>query len=202
MLRLARDSRGIAVVEFALVLPLMLIMLIGAFTISDMISAYRKVTITTRALTDLVSRNISPAAGAGGTTVGTYLTSSELVMQPYSATSTTVQVSELRVCDATHAWVVWTQAQTGTTAATSTVTASTVVTIPTSLVTGPMVPTSPDGSDVCNNTTAAANKTKVGTAGGYLFYGQVWFSYVPPIGLGAATTSTLGDSLYMIPRLN
>lgn len=200
--RLARHSGGVILVEFALVLPLLVLMLLGSFVISDMIVCYRKVTVTTRALADLVSRSISPSSVPASSTVTTYLNSAELVMTPYSSTNLTVQVSELRVCDATHAWVVWSQAQTGTTAATASQTASTVVTIPTSLITAPMIPTSPDGSDVCNNTTSSSTKTQVGTAGGYLYYAQVAYAYTPAVSYQASRTTNMADAIYMIPRLN
>jgi Flp pilus assembly protein TadG len=200
--RLIGQREGVAMVEFAVVLPVMLVLFLGCFVVSDMISCYRKVTSTTRAVTDLVSRNVSPSAGQPTTTLTTYMTSAELVLSPFNASNATLQISNLRVCDATHAYVVWSQAQTGTTSATPSLTAGTVVTIPTNLITSPMVPTSPDGSDVCNNTTSSSTKTQVGTAGGYLFFGQVAYAYTPAISYGALTTTNMGDQIYMSPRLN
>ena len=207
--RLIRRDDGVAMVEFAIVMPVLLVMFIGCFVVSDMISCYRKVTIATRALTDLVSRNVSPSGGVSTSAVTTYINSAQLVMSPFNTANTTMQISLLRVCDATHAWVVWTQAQAGGASATSSLTASTVVAIPTSMVTSPMIPTSPDGSNVCNNTAAvmaaATNpsaKTQVGTAGGYLFYGQVAFAYTPVVRYGTLTTTVMGDQIYMSPRLN
>jgi Flp pilus assembly protein TadG len=201
--RLARHDGGVAMVEFAIVLPVLLVMFIGSFVVSDMISCYRKVTIATRAMTDLVSRNVSPTGGVSTSTITTYMTGSQLVLSPFSAANATMQITLLRVCDATHAYVVWTQAQTGSAAATPALTAGTVVTIPANLITSPMVPTSPDGTDVCYNTAAStATKTQVGTAGGYLFYGQVAYAYTPVVRYGATATTVMGDQIYMSPRLN
>ncbi|WP_206244375.1 TadE/TadG family type IV pilus assembly protein [Novosphingobium terrae] len=188
-------------IEFALALPLLLTMFFGGYVIADMIASARKVTVATRALADLVSRNVSPSSPVTASTLTTYLNSAQLVMTPMAAAQTTMQITELRVCDATHAYVVWSQAQAAGTTATSSFTAGSVVSIPASLITSPMVPTSADGSNVCSNTTAATNKTVVGTAGGYLFFAQIYFSYAPPIGLGSLITKTLGDQDYMIPRL-
>ncbi|WP_068079551.1 TadE/TadG family type IV pilus assembly protein [Novosphingobium rosa] len=199
--RLIHDRRGTAMIEFALALPLMLTMFVGGYVLADMISCARKVTVATRALADLVSRNVSPSSPVTAAQLTTYLNSAQLVMTPMPAAVTRLQITELRVCDATHAYVVWSQAQSAGATVASTFTAGSVVSIPASLITSPMVPTSADGSNVCSNTTAAANKTVVGTAGGYLFYGQISYAYTPPIGFGSLITTTLGDQDYMIPRL-
>lgn len=202
LIRLTRARDGTAAVEFAIVLSVMLAMFLGAYVVSDMIACYRKVTATTRALTDLVSRSVSPSVGVGTSTITTYINSADLVMSPFSTANATLQISQLRVCDATHAYVQWSQAQTGSTSVTSSLTAGTVVSIPANLVTSPMVPSSPDGSNVCSNTTSGTNKTQVGTAGGYLFFGQVAYTYTAAIRLGQPITTTMADQIYMSPRLN
>lgn len=201
--QLRRESGGIAMVEFAIVLPVLVLLFVGSFLISDMISCYRKVTSTTRAMADLVSRSVSPTAGLSTATITTYMSSAQLVMTPYSTAQTSVQISSLRICDATHAYVVWSQAQTGSTSQTPSLTAGTVVAIPTNLVTSPMVPTSPDGSDVCNNTApSTSTTTQVGTAGGYLYYAQVSYAYTAPIRYGNLASTNMSDQIFMSPRLN
>ena len=199
--RLARAREGTALTEFAIVLPVLLMLFLSGFAVSDMILCYRKVTITTRTLADLISRNVSPSGTVASSTLTTYLNSSGLVLTPFATSKATLQITELRVCDATHAYVVWSQAQTGSTSVTPSYTAGTVVSITSNLITSPMVPTSADGSDVCNNTTAGTNKTVVGTAGGYLFLAQVSYAYKPIAGLGSLATTTMTDQTYMIPRL-
>ncbi len=54
--RFRRDGRGIAAIEFALILPFLAILYFGAIEVSLLISADRKVTETASALADLVSR--------------------------------------------------------------------------------------------------------------------------------------------------
>ena len=219
---LDRDTRGVVLVEFAFTLPVLLIMFVGCYALSDMIHCSRKVTIATRALTDMVSRDMSPSIIyniPSSATATPYLSASAVVMTPFSMANSTEQISLLRVCDLTHAYVVWTQAQTQNTSGstvtptTSTLTAGTlpanadqsannVVSIPSNMITAPMVPTSPDGSDVCNNLApSTSNTTQVGTAGGWLFLGQVSYVYTPVLQFGPIKTSTLSDNIYMSPRL-
>ena len=220
--RLARDARGAAMVEFAMALPVLLTMFVGGYVASDMIHCNRKVAVATRALTDMVSRNMSPSMiynSPSSNSATSYLSASAVVLSPFKMNNTTEQISLLRVCDATHAYVVWTQAQTqnasgstitattstqtaGTLPASATQSASTVVSIPSNMVTSTMVPSSPDGSDVCNNLAPnVANKTQVGTSGGWLFMGQLTYAYTPLFNFGLFGTTNLTDNIYMSPRL-
>ena len=123
----------------------------------------------------------------------------------------TETVALLRVCDATHAYVVWSQAmtQSGTgTVLTSPITvgtpaAASVVAIPAAMVTASLIPVNPDGSTgICANYAASnSTRTQLGQAGGYLFKGQVSYLYTPAIAFGATTTTMMGDAIYMSPRL-
>ena len=53
---LAGDERGVSAVEFAMLLPLMLSLYLGAVEVSQGIGADRKVTLTARTICDLVSQ--------------------------------------------------------------------------------------------------------------------------------------------------
>lgn len=221
--RLALDRCGSVMVEFALSLPLLLVMYIGGYTVSDMISCNRKVTIATRELTDLISRTMSPSIvyNAPSTATATSsLSAAAVVLAPYSLSKSVEQISLLRVCDASHAYVVWTQAQTqandgsnvtvrtstqtaGTLPASATQTSANVVSIPTNMVSSAMIPTSPDGTNVCTNyAPGTSTTTQVGTAGGWLFMGQVKYTYTPSIGLAPVTSTAMVDTIYMSPRLS
>ncbi|WP_447411811.1 TadE/TadG family type IV pilus assembly protein, partial [Clostridium perfringens] len=56
---LRRDRRGTVLVEFAVMLPVMLVLWMGSLQIEDGIACNRKVTIATRAVADLVAQNVS-----------------------------------------------------------------------------------------------------------------------------------------------
>lgn len=220
--RLARELRGVAAIEFAMCLPVLLLLYLGGYAASDMVSCSRKVTTATRSLADLVSRTMSPTIiynAPQDADATSYLSASAVVLSPYKLNKATEQISLLRVCDATHAYVVWTQAQTQTangssvSAATSQQTAGTlptsqtqpatsVIAIPSNMVTSPMVPVSPDGSNVCGNLApGTSTKTQVGTAGGWLFMGKVKYQYTPGVGFATLRTTPLADTIYMAPRL-
>ena len=113
--RFPQDARGAVIVEFAICLPVLVLMYTGGVCLSDMIACNRKVTIATRSLVDLTSRTMSPTViynAPQSANAKTYLSASAVVLSPYKLNNATEQISLLRICDATHAYVVWTQAQT------------------------------------------------------------------------------------------
>jgi Flp pilus assembly protein TadG len=220
--RLAQDTSGVAIVEFAFTLPVLLLLYMGGCCLSDMIACNRKVTVATRSLVDLVSRTMSPTVvynDPNTANAKSYLSASAVVLSPYKLDVATEQISLLRVCDASHAYVVWTQAQTqnadGSTVANATPdqvegtlptseaqSASTVVSIPTNMITSTMIPTSPDGSNVCGNLAPGdSNKTQVGTAGGWLYRGKITYNFTPVISFIPLQNTTLAKTIYMVPRL-
>lgn len=223
-------------VEFAICLPVLLLMYVGGSALSDLIACNRKVTTATRSLADLVSRTMSPTLIYNAPTSAdakSYLSASAVVLSPYKLDKATEQISLLRICDATHAYVVWSQAQTqnadgsvvtpatanqtagtlpstsGSPPTTNTQSADSVVSIPNSMITSPMIPVSPDGSNVCGNLApGTSTKTQVGTAGGWLFMGQIAYTYTPAVAFipfattpFSLTTTRLTDTIYMVPRL-
>lgn len=220
--RLRQNASGAALVEFAFALPIMLALYLGGISVSDMIACDRKTTIASRSLADMVSRTMSPAIiynSPSSANARSQLSASAVVLAPYKLNNATEQISLLRVCDATRAYVVWTQAQTQSadgstvTAATSSHTAGTlpanaaqqaanVVTIPSQMVSSTMIPTSPDGSNVCDNLNpGTSTKTQVGTAGGWLYVATVTYNYTPGVAFFAMTPTPLSDTIYMVPRL-
>lgn len=220
--RLAQDASGVAIVEFAFALPVLLLLYMGGCCLSDMIACNRKVTVATRSLVDLVSRTMSPTVvynDPNTANAKSYLSASAVVLSPYKLDVAKEQISLLRVCDASHAYVVWSQAQTqnadGSTVANATPdqvegtlptseaqSANTVVSIPTNMITSTMIPTSPDGSNVCGNLAPGnSNKTQVGTAGGWLYRGKITYNFTPVISFIPLQNTTLAKTIYMVPRL-
>ena len=220
--RLLSCTSGTALIEFAFLLPVMLVLYFGGMTVSELIAVNRKVTVATRSLTDLVSRNMSPAIVYNDPAAGNannFLSASAVSLAPYKLNVATQQISLLRVCDANHAYVVWTRARTqnsdgsSSTAIASSDTPGTlptverqpreaIVEVPADLVSPNMIPVSPDGTNVCNNLDpGTSTKTQVGTSGAFLYRGTVTYAYTPPIDFMSVGETTLSDTIYMSPRL-
>jgi Flp pilus assembly protein TadG len=213
--RLLGDTRASAMLEFAIVLPVLAVLYIGSYLAIDEVSCSRKVSIATRTLVDLMSRSYSPsviASSPSSTDATAILTAAGITLTPYSTSHAVENVALVRICDATHAYVIWTQAITydssGNAKSTTPVltagslSSSSVIALPANMTTTPSVPTSPDGSDVCQNYSATtAQKTQVGTAGGYLYLAEVDYTYQPLPGFGFPATVPLSTILYMNPRL-
>lgn len=106
---LLRNESGVALTEFALCIPVLLIIYLGSFVISDAIACNRKVTVATRTITDLTTRYPNMTE----TDVSTILNASAQVMAPYNQADALVRVSEIQVTDASHAKIIWSRSING-----------------------------------------------------------------------------------------
>jgi Flp pilus assembly protein TadG len=75
---LAKSRRGVAAVEFALTLPIIIIVFFGAIELSGAVIAYMKLTNAAQTVADLVAQQKQVSAGS----LTDYYTASELVMSP------------------------------------------------------------------------------------------------------------------------
>jgi Flp pilus assembly protein TadG len=92
-LGLSGDTRGVAAIEFAIVVPLMLVMFFGTVEFSSGVAVDRKVTLMARALSDLTSQNISVT----DTQLTNIRNASTGIMTPYSATPLKSTITELYI---------------------------------------------------------------------------------------------------------
>ena len=81
--RFLRDRRAATAVEFAVVLPLALLLLIGEYTLTNAMSTKRKLTITAHTIADLVARQSS---SVDATTMTAILNASAQIVSPYNMT--------------------------------------------------------------------------------------------------------------------
>ena len=107
---LARDTRGVSAVEFALLLPLMLSLYLGAVELSQGIAADRKVTLTTRTIADLVSQ-VTSINNAGMTNS---LNAAAAVMAPFSVSNLKVTISSVSIDANGKATIAWSDTLNGT----------------------------------------------------------------------------------------
>jgi Flp pilus assembly protein TadG len=125
--RMAADGRAAAAVEFAALLPFMLLLYVGGVDVASGVSADRRVTQTSRTVADLASRQTSLATAD----VTTILQAASAVMAPFNSTDAQVIVSQVCVGANGKAAIQWSQASSNTTAHT----VGQSVTLPTALVT-------------------------------------------------------------------
>jgi Flp pilus assembly protein TadG len=90
--KLANANDGIAAVEFALVLPVMVGMYLGCCEVSSGFSASKKVDATARALSDLTSQAAAPITQ---TQMNDIIAAATGVMQPFEGSTTRLALSSI-----------------------------------------------------------------------------------------------------------
>lgn len=171
---LARDNSGIAATEFAVIVPIMLVLFFGTVEFSSGIAVDRKVTLVARTLSDLTSQSTSVA----NSDMTNFFTASCKILTPYASTPTQATVSELFVDPSTlQVRVQWSKSATADSSCNVTLgtgrAVSSIVAIPAAL--------------------------KV--AGTYMIFSEVSYLYVPTIGYVMAKAGVnLSDVAYTRPR--
>lgn len=87
------DISGLAATEFAIIVPVMLVLFFGTDEFATGIAVDRKVTLMARTLSDLTSQNISVT----DTQLTNFFNASAAIMTPYSATPVKSTITELYV---------------------------------------------------------------------------------------------------------
>jgi len=123
-LDLSGDCRGLAAIEFAMIVPLMLVLFFGVVEFSSGIAVDRKVTLIARTLSDLTSQNTSVT----DTKLTNIFDASKGIMYPYSKTPVNARIVELYIDAGLAVHPIWT-ATSGTTPPTGTVTVPTALKI-------------------------------------------------------------------------
>jgi Flp pilus assembly protein TadG len=91
--RLPVDTRGVAAVEFAMLLPLMLMIFFGTIQISSAVAVDRKVSLVARTLSDLISQ----ASTVTDTDLNNAFATGLAIMSPYASAPLQAVVSEIYV---------------------------------------------------------------------------------------------------------
>ena len=88
--RARRDKGGVAALEFALLLPVMLLMYFASAEVTKAVMASRKVTAATRAMSDLLAQQ---ANSVTDTTLADIFAAAKPVMSPFPATAVELQTT-------------------------------------------------------------------------------------------------------------
>jgi len=89
--RLRDDQSGVSLVEFAVILPVMLLVYAGSFQLADAVSAYRKVTTTTRALVDLTTQSSTLTAAD----IDANFAAASQILAPYSSKMVRMRITQI-----------------------------------------------------------------------------------------------------------
>jgi Flp pilus assembly protein TadG len=168
---LLRDCRGVAATEFAVIVPVMLLMFFGTIEFSSGVAVDRKVTLVARLLTDLTSQSTS----VSNADLTNFTITAKAELYPYGSTPLNSTITELWIDPTTsNARVQWSQGS----APRAT---SSVVTISPNLI--------------------AKDSTGKTVAGQYLILSEVNYLYKPTVGYVMAKAGiNLQDSAYTRPR--
>jgi len=179
------DAKAMAAVEFAIVLPFMLLLYIGGIELSTALAINVKVSETAHSVADMVSQNtqistaqIQGILGASTAIIAPYPTISIIGNPPVTTPLITVTVSEVSTDSGGNATVQWSQSYNGTTFGTGRP-VSQPITLPTSLSGGPQ--------NTQNNNVS-------------FILGEVSYAYTPNLGYAISGTITLQDNYYLFPR--
>lgn len=101
-----RDRRGVSAVEFAMLLPLMITLYLGGVEISQAVSVDRKVSLTARAVADLVAQGTN----INDSEMGNILNAAKTVSSPFPVAKLKVTVSSIKIDANNNATVDWSDA--------------------------------------------------------------------------------------------
>ena len=197
-IRALRDRRGVAAVEFALILPLMLLMYIGVADVARGVIASRDVDLLSRTISDLVAQQ-STAAPVSSSQIQTIFTTASAVMVPFSVTNLTITVSAVDITANSNGTccqvlVRWSYTQGG---------ALRACTTPLTQVSAGTAPSATNipAAIVNANTSAGYAYTGANAQNSYLIVADVTFTYVPYF-LQAASWFAPGmrKTTFMVPR--
>lgn len=196
---LLRNRSGVAAVEFAIILPLMLLMYIGVVDATRGVIASRKLNLLSRTVSDLVSQQPT-ALPVSIAKLSTILGSATSIMRPFPVASLTLTVSAVDIraksdktcCDAV---VRWSYTQAGATSYLRS------CTTPLTLVTAtPPLPTN-FPQEIVNATNASGYTSYSTGAQSYMIVTDATYTYTPMFSQAAAWfTTAMRKTTFMVPR--
>lgn len=169
--RFGKDNKAAAAVEFALILPFLLLLFLGSIEASSLITVDRRVNVVSGTVGDLVSRSIGSINLA---TLTDYFRASEGIIFPYATSALKQRVSLVQVTSGGVATVVWSCGYNGQAART----AGDPYTLPanTNVIARP-----PSGS-------------------GYVVASESFYSYLPVFGIVFQNVFNLYRESFYLPR--
>lgn len=103
--RFARATKGLAALEFAILAPMMILLLFGSMEIIDMVLANRRVQNVAASLADVVARDTE----VSNDEITGLWSASDVLIYPDDGTNMRLRISSLVVVDDTTASVLWSE---------------------------------------------------------------------------------------------
>jgi Flp pilus assembly protein TadG len=174
--RFIASTRAVAAIEFAIIAPMLLVMLIETYDIGNAVAVYMKVRSATFALASITNTYATGTYGMQTTDMSDTMTKVSQVLAPYSSSPGTFTVSQIKATSASRATVSWSYSLNGTAHTAGT--------------TWTQLPSQLKGAsnNSCNSYPC------------YLIYAEVSYSYTPFLFSTFMSTFTLGDNIYVTPR--
>ena len=173
--RFIDSTRGVAAIEFAAILPLLLIVLLATFDAGNAIAVYMKVRFATYTLA-AITNQYSLKTPIQSTDMTAITGATSAVLAPYSSAPIVVVVSQLSIAAAAQstATVDWSATLNGTALG--------------------------KGNSVTLPAVIATSANTCSTFPCYLIYAQVSYKFTPLFGYFAQGGITLSDSVFATPR--
>jgi Flp pilus assembly protein TadG len=108
--RFAASTRGVAAIEFAMILPIMLLLMLASFDAGNALAIYLKVRSATYTLAAITNQYTTIQTTDMQSIVG----ATSVVMSPYSSSPAVVTISQIKIASATNATVSWSYSLNGT----------------------------------------------------------------------------------------
>ena len=171
--RFAASTRGVAATEFALIVPMLLILFLASFDGARAIAVYMKVRAATYTLASITNQYTTSTNGIQTADMTAITGSSAAVLAPYSGSPVVEKITQIKATSASVAKVSWSYSLNGTA-----YTAGATWTLPSQFTT----------TNACNSYPC------------YFIYAEVSYTYTPAFGYFVTGPITLKDNLYATPR--
>jgi len=179
--RFIASDRAVAAIEFAMVMPVLLLLFLGSFDAGNAIAVYAKVRAATYSLAAIANQYGSSSTTAISPTIMTGITgATTAILAPYSSSGITVVISQIKATSNTQATVSWSYSPTSGSALTP---GAPFTSLPTNFV-----------NNTCTNVSS--------TNACYAIFAQVSYTFTPMFGAFLTGPITLSDSLYTTPRVS
>jgi Flp pilus assembly protein TadG len=177
--RFIAAKRGVAAIEFAMIMPVLLLLFLGSYDAGNAIAVYMKVRSATYSLAAITNQYGTGNAAISPTTMTAITGATTAILAPYSSTPTVVVISQIKATSATQAVVSWSYSVNGT----ALTQGATFTGLPTNFA-----------NNTCSNV-STSNPC-------YAIYAQVSYPYTPAFGAFMTGSVTFSDSLYATPRIS